>query len=86
MKKVTLWNDFHNTETSIFLPQTGSRSMTRTQVKRVKRRLCPSPDCICSDDFGQRGPRYRIGSALPIETIGYTLSNDGSEYTVWIPS
>ncbi len=82
---VYLSNDFHNTETSILLPRKGSRFMTRVQVKRVKRKLCPSDECTCGDAFGERGQHYRAGYANPFSNsaIDYNINNNG-DFEVWI--
>ncbi len=52
MKKITLTNDFHNTELNV-VPQNGKLSVS--QIKRAKRALCGVSGCACSGDIGTRG-------------------------------
>ena len=44
MKKVTLKNDFHNTEVNV-IPKNGW--LSRAQVLRVEQTLCGVSDCCC---------------------------------------
>jgi hypothetical protein len=50
--KITLTNDFHDTQITL-RPRNGKLSLR--QVNKSKRRLCPSRDCICGDALGTRG-------------------------------
>lgn len=58
--KITLKNDFHNSEVSIrqrkiaegrFL---GNYLITRSQALRSRRILCGVSDCTCGGNFGER--------------------------------
>jgi len=51
---ITLKNDFHDTSTRAKL---GHK--TANAVKLIKRRLCASAGCTCSDDLGTRGDQQQ---------------------------
>lgn len=45
MEKVTLKNEFHNTEVNIHVPDNGILSVGQT--RRARRSLCGMDDCCC---------------------------------------
>lgn len=53
--KITLRNDFHGTETSLYVKKYGA-CLSRTQMRRLHKTLCGSKDCTCSG-YGPRGPQ-----------------------------
>ena len=57
MISVWLYNKCHNTSTKIRVDRLPIE-LTAQQAKRIKRRLCPDIDCICSNitlgTFGQQ--------------------------------
>ena len=50
--KITLSNDFHNTEISL---NVKNGQLSAGQVKRAQKVLCGLSDCRCSGDIGYRG-------------------------------
>lgn len=55
MKKVTLTNDFHNSEVDVLVNFKDSKAtLSPYQTKRVNRELCGVEDCRCG---GARGPQ-----------------------------
>ena len=70
---ITLKNDFHNTECRI---RPGAKS--RAQVRRIRRKLCPYPDCTCGGNLGERGSqRQPDGRQIMIEPAsdgGYEIA------------
>jgi hypothetical protein len=58
MIKLRLVNNFHNTETTIHVPESGK--LTATQVRRARRALCGVTGCTCGGELGERGPQ--VGS------------------------
>ncbi|MBI5056973.1 MAG: hypothetical protein HZB61_10205 [Nitrospirae bacterium] len=61
MKKITLSNEFHNTEATV-IPQEitegrfkGFHMISRATARKLKNKLCGSTDCTCGDSFGSRG-------------------------------
>ncbi len=53
-KKITLYNDFHNTEVNLLV---RDGKISRNQILRARRELCGIRDCVCGDEFGTRGPQ-----------------------------
>lgn len=51
-KKVTLFNDFHNTSVNVMVPKNGKLSFSQT--KRVHRELCGQDECCCGVVFGDQ--------------------------------
>lgn len=51
--KITLTNDFHNSESIITIQKDGM--VSQSQVKKVHKELCGIKDCTCSGQSGQRG-------------------------------
>lgn len=61
MKKITLTNDFHNTEATV-IPQfitegrhKGCYKISRKTAMRLRNVLCGNSDCVCGGTFGERG-------------------------------
>lgn len=52
MEKITLRNDFHNTEVTL---NVKNDTITAGQVKRSRKVLCGISGCTCGDDLGARG-------------------------------
>jgi len=52
--RVTLKNDFHNTQCKINIPKNGAE-LTPRQVRRIKTTLCGVRGCRCGNDLGIRG-------------------------------
>jgi len=55
--KITLTNDYHNTETTIWarIPAGSDQILiTPSQVKAARKKLCGITGCTCSDDAGTR--------------------------------
>ncbi len=57
MEKITLKNDFHNTEVNV-VPQSGE--LSPRQVKRAWNTLCGIDGCTCGNDLGMRGDNPEI--------------------------
>lgn len=56
--RVRLRNDFHNTAVEFRLPANGwLRART---VSRIRRALCPSPECRCGGSLGERPYRVHV--------------------------
>lgn len=55
MKKITLYNDFHNTSVNL-IPDINNR-LTRGQMEHSRHILCGCSGCTCGDEFGARGPQ-----------------------------
>lgn len=66
--KITLSNDFHNTEVTLMMK---SIFPTRHQVKRAKAALCGISGCTCSGVLGNRGEQNAI--------IGEKQEYDGAD-------
>lgn len=49
--KIKLTNSFHGTEAYVL---TSDGRLSARQVKAVKKKLCPYPDCKCSGRLGTR--------------------------------
>lgn len=54
MAKITLTNDFHNSEVTL---QLRSAFPSTSQVRRSWRVLCGIKGCTCGDIMGMRGPQ-----------------------------
>jgi len=61
MKKITLTNDFHNTQATV-IPQPvtegrdkGYHKISRKTMLRLRNQLCGLHDCTCGGQFGERG-------------------------------
>lgn len=66
MKKITLTNDFHNTEATV-IPQLitegrhkGYYKISRKTAMRLRNELCGSSDCVCGGNFGERGQQGEV--------------------------
>jgi hypothetical protein len=58
MKKITLSNDFHSTEITLQIKESGGAAigtLSAGQVKKARRALCGISGCTCGDDLGRRG-------------------------------
>jgi hypothetical protein len=55
MTKITLRNDFHNTEVNVVLK---GDTLTRNQMYRVKKALCGRDNCACGPIRGPQGFEY----------------------------
>lgn len=57
MKKVSLKNDFHNTEVTVAgeNPYYNCIRLTPRSVQKAKKALCGIEGCTCSNDLGVRG-------------------------------
>lgn len=65
MQKVTLRNDFHNSEVNVWAEQLPHET-SPYQTKRIRRELCGMADCVCGSIRGpqdvkvlQRNNAYR---------------------------
>ena len=67
--RIRLTNNFHNTETYIFLKPTGEYLVSRRAAKRSANALCGIKGCTCGDTFGARGGHY-------LEVINETWNQD----------
>lgn len=50
--KITLYNDFHNTEITLIVK---NGMLSPAQVKKSKKALCGIAGCTCGDELGTRG-------------------------------
>lgn len=64
--RITVRNDFHNSESIIQVPRIPY-TLSTSQTAKLKRELCGNKDCICG---GPRGPQEHNGRAL---VIGWDL-------------
>lgn len=65
--KITLRNDFHNTECSAFAQEhgRGQYHLAASQVRHLRARLCPRAGCMCHGILGERGPQDFQMDILP---------------------
>lgn len=65
--KITLSNDFHETEATVVPRKYGPPSPTTGQqryavshrtAQRLRKELCGQEDCCCGGTFGERGGSY----------------------------
>ena len=56
--QITIINKFHNTETT--LKAKSGTVLTAQQAKRIKKRLCPSESCCCSEVGSTQGQSEMI--------------------------
>ncbi len=54
--KITLTNDFHNTEATVIV--NDSMMLSNSQIKRAQKKLCGMSGCECSNAAGTRGRQY----------------------------
>ena len=52
MKRITLTNDFHNSEVTLNVKDS---TISAGQVKKARRELCGISGCTCGNDLGMRG-------------------------------
>ena len=64
--RITLRNDFHNTEAK-FMPRNGNK-ISRRSVQEIKDKLCNERCIMCDPVIGTRGPQEVI----------ITIQKDGS--------
>ena len=53
--KIKLTNSFHNKETFVI---TKDDQLSKEQVKRAKKKLCPYKDCHCSNELGAQNSGF----------------------------
>lgn len=68
--KIILYNDFHNTEVNVVVPFNGV--LTKSQMRRVQKKLCGRKNCACGPVRGDKNPDFAYTSA--------TDYNSRSEY------
>ncbi|HOQ98172.1 MAG TPA: hypothetical protein PLJ35_05075 [Anaerolineae bacterium] len=61
--RVTLRNDFHNSESTVVVPALPA-VLTSSQTRKVRRELCGVSGCECG---GVRGPQSHNGHRLDVE-------------------
>ena len=64
-RTIKFTNNFHNTESSVRIPEhifpcKLGYMLNVGQVKRIKHQLCPSSDCTCGGNLGERGKQEVI--------------------------
>lgn len=88
-RKITLYNDFHNTEVTLYAVQVapGHLTLNKRQVERTRRALCGGRECHCGT---VRGPALIAGHGQRL-AIQYLDRADGAELLfddselVWTP-
>ena len=70
MNKLTLTNDFHNTEVTL-VPK--GNLLSPSQVKRSWRTLCGISGCCCCNEAGARGN----------QEVELEFNQDGSATIIW---
>lgn len=75
MKKITLTNDFHNTEVTV-IPQLvtegrhkGHYKISHKIAMRLRNELCGRSDCTCGGNFGERGQQGEV--VLDVINVDY---------------
>lgn len=61
--KIIFKNDYHQTQTwtNAHVTEQGKIFLTWEQVRRIRRKLCPSKGCVCAhNDLGERGEPHQI--------------------------
>lgn len=53
MALLTIRNDFHRTVARV----QENAGLSRRRLRDIRRRLCPSPGCLCGGTIGERGPQ-----------------------------
>lgn len=53
MTTVTLTNDFHHTDVTLRVPESGI--LSESQVRRARRELCGIEGCTCGGNLSERG-------------------------------
>ena len=75
MAKLTLKNDFHDTEVTLKITlaeikEGATFELSPNQVKRAHRELCGTGDCCCSGHTGARAPWHKIdGKEVQLELL-----------------
>ena len=83
--KIQLTNDYHQTAVNVIVDRDGD--MSASQVRRVKRTLCPGRVCQCSGDLGTRGSQaylvdtwidshYRVRATIQLDSGAQLLPPD----------
>ena len=83
--KIKLTNDYHKTAVNVIVDRDGH--MSASQVRRVKRALCPGRVCPCSGDLGTRGSQeylvdtwidshYRVRATIQLDSGAQLLPPD----------
>jgi len=67
--KITLTNNFHNTEINLVVLSNGGGNMfSKSQVAKARKALCGIKGCTCGGMLGERGPQYgKLTSRLGFE-------------------
>ena len=74
MANVTLYNDFHNSQTDRRLRAGDTISPQRVQA--IRRSLCGIGGCLCGDALGMRGPQPGLKEAGLVISPGLEGSFD----------
>lgn len=77
MKKLTIRNDFHNTETTVTLR--NSNTISGSTARRIEKDLCGIKDCKCGGILGERGPQdfrydYSIDENFKVKSVTFEIS------------
>lgn len=73
-KRIKLTNDFHNTEITVLATVHDKYlSLSAWQVKHIRKKLCPSKECQCSNSLGTRNSEYIF--EVDFQTCGGKLFN-----------
>ena len=56
MKRITVKNNFHNTEANVVL-RWGTNKISGSTVRRIAKELCGLSGCKCGGVMGERGPQ-----------------------------
>ena len=85
MKKITLTNEFHNTEATV-IPQLitegrhkGYYKISRKTALRLRNELCGIEGCTCGGTFGERGGAY-LNVVNEDYDRNYIIDLDGSTF------
>lgn len=54
--KITIQNDFHHTEATVYL-ECLPAELTERHVRRIRRTLCGIEGCTCGGALSERGPQ-----------------------------
>lgn len=67
MHTITFTNNFHNTSAAVII-HLGTE-LSKAQIRRVRKALCPSKDCKCGGALGQRGKQEVAIEQLDVNRI-----------------
>lgn len=76
--KMTLTNNYHQTQTTINV--TPGDVLSASRIRSIKKRLCPCSDCTCGDAFGRRGTQPQRNLDLDPHYDGDALVTSVIEY------